>query len=78
MLIYGLVAGAALAAVAACLVVHIVRGRRSTQRARHQSDVELVNDCLANVDRVIDLRDKAVRIPAAGRKRSSSGRKQRI
>ncbi|MFL6206334.1 MAG: hypothetical protein ACJ739_13395 [Acidimicrobiales bacterium] len=53
--IAGVVAGALCAFVGWMVVTHGLRATQQERHARHASDRALVGDCLANVDRVIDL-----------------------
>ena len=60
MLVYGIVAAALCAGVVVALVVTSLRARDFDRRAQDR-DRELVTDCLANAERVIDLTDRAMR-----------------
>ena len=60
MLVYGIVAAALCAGVVVALVVTALRAREIDRQA-HDRDRELVTDCLANAERVIDLTDRAMR-----------------
>jgi hypothetical protein len=53
--IAGLVAGALCASVGWMVVTQGLRATRTERRERRATDQALVTDCLANVDRVIDL-----------------------
>jgi hypothetical protein len=56
MLIASTVAATLLVAVGVALVVYGLRPVQTRQQARRASDEAAVTDCLANVDRLIDLR----------------------
>lgn len=63
MLVYGIVATSLCAGVIAALIVTSLRTRQ-TDRLEQLRDREQVSDCLANAERVIDLTDRAMRLPA--------------
>lgn len=60
-LVPGLVAVTLCISVAAGLAAHAVRSLRGTSQLRRAREHALVSDCLANVDRIIDLTDEAFR-----------------
>lgn len=59
-LVSGIVAAALCAGVVVALVVTTLRARER-ERQTSDRDRELVTDCLANAERVIDLTDRAMR-----------------
>ena len=58
MLVYGIVAAALCVGVVVALLVTTLRAREIDRQANDR-DRELVNDCLANAERVMDLTDRA-------------------